>query len=126
MKNQLPTKVKLKASEIMEIYKYITICITKQYENINDDSNIDIIYNYHLIELFDKCDKAYLKCLYTGKKGSIYINEIEKHVMAIFFNKIEPTGYMVALMNIFTDKLVRNKPKYKPQIQDYAIPKYIN
>ena len=109
MENAEPTKIKLTASELIEISRYIDECLLITLDTEMNNTSTYIIYKWHLIELHNKITKAFIKCAWTSKSTTLKINEIEQHVMAVFFNINEAQGYMIVLQQLFTKGLIKLK-----------------
>lgn len=104
-KNQLPSIIKLKDFELLEIYQYTTNNINL-FDEINE---INTIRRWHLIELINKIEQSYCKIARTNKQAKLKINEIEKHILSIMFKYRQCNGYMLVLESYLNANLIKLK-----------------
>lgn len=101
--NQPPSTIKLDVNELLLVSDYIV----KHIDFFNTNEALALIRKWHLIELYNKIEKGVNKTIWSKKKYSLKVNEIERHAISILFNKFECKGYMIVISEQFIKGLIK-------------------
>lgn len=101
--NQPPSTIKLDVKELLLLSDYIT----KNIDYYNTRNADLIIRRWHIIELYNKIEKGITKIMWTKKKYSLKINEIERHCMSILFARRECEGFMLVISEQIIKGLIK-------------------
>lgn len=101
--NQPPSAIKLDINELLLLSDYIT----KNIDFYSTRNATEIIKRWHVIELYTKIEKGIAKIMWTKKKYSLKINEIEKHCMSVLFQHRECNGFMIVISEHIIKGLIK-------------------
>lgn len=101
--NQPPSIIKLDINELLLLSDYIV----KNIDFYNTHSAELIIKRWHIIELYTKIEKGVTKTMWSKKKYSLKINEIEKHCMSVLFANRECNGFMIVISEAIIKGLIK-------------------
>lgn len=101
--NQPPSIIKLDINELLLLSDYIN----KNIDFYNGTESATIIKRWHVIELFNKIEKGIVKTMWSKKKHSLKINEIERHCMSILFAQRECNGFMIVISEYIIKGLIK-------------------
>jgi hypothetical protein len=107
--NQPPINVKLSSEELNEFISYLIKCYEMLLEDHTSNTNILLVYKYHLIELINKTVQKRIKIYNQPLKAAIKIkiNEIEQHLVSILFKRYECSPFLLQMQPRFINGLVK-------------------
>lgn len=103
--NQPPSIIKLDVNSLFSLSDYIT----KNIDFYNGYQSSAIMKRWHIIELYTRIEKGITKIVWTKKKHSLKINEIEKHCMSVLFAHRECNGLMIVISEQIIKGLIKIK-----------------